>query len=90
MDAQLKAKWVEALRSGEFSQCQKEIGCDSHLCCIGVAGVVAGFSQNANWGTYDVAERLGLTADQREALIELNDWQNKSFPEIADYIEANL
>jgi hypothetical protein len=33
---------------------------------------------------------LGITPDQQQTLIDLNDEQDKSFDEIADYIETNL
>jgi hypothetical protein len=90
MDAQLKAKWVEALRSGDYTQQRHEIGIEKHLCCIGVCGVVAGIPQGGDWDSYYVAGRIGLTPDDRDILFEMNDAKGKSFAEIADYIEANL
>ena len=45
---EFKAKWVESLRSGKYKQgfdgylYQEEIG---SYCCLGVAGVVCGFSK---------------------------------------------
>jgi hypothetical protein len=48
MDADLKAKWVEALRSGEFKQAQGTLHDAKHdsYCCLGVLCKVAG----AEWG----------------------------------------
>jgi hypothetical protein len=37
-----------------------------------------------------LANYLSLNADQRSRLISMNDSARKSFPEIADYIEANF
>jgi hypothetical protein len=51
MDAQLKAKWVEALRSGDFKQAQgvlHDAKTDSY-CCLGVLCKVVG----AEWGEFD-------------------------------------
>jgi hypothetical protein len=52
MDAQLKAKWVEALRSGEFKQAQSELHDtrNDSYCCLGVLCKVVG----AEWTSFDV------------------------------------
>lgn len=92
MDAEIKRKWVEALRSGEYQQGRGSlVPDDDSLCCIGVGFCVALPSENvgASW-TDDAAERIGLTATQRDYLVRLNDEWKKSFAEIADYIDANL
>ena len=132
MDAQLKAKWVEALRSGEFKQAQgmlHDTKTDSY-CCLGVLCKVVG----AEWGVFEKevegddgyylatrdhvpvkdGELLGDTDSEelepsvcrkfgipnQSILMKLNDGKGKegapdyerpkTFPEIADYIEANL
>lgn len=37
MDADLKKRWVEALRSGEFKQGQHQLrNCNEEFCCMGV------------------------------------------------------
>jgi hypothetical protein len=91
MNIELKAKWVDALRSGEFTQQTLEIGAQKHLCCIGVCGVVAGIQQASNdWGSYAVSKLIGLTDEERDTLFKMNDTDQRSFAEIADYIEANL
>lgn len=92
MDQALKAKWVEALRSGDYRQIQFNIGEGNELCCIGVGATVAGMPPDggARFGTDVCAGTLGLSTDQKSALILMNDTENKSFSEIADYIEANL
>lgn len=97
MDAKLKADWVKALRSGEFEQTRRELANDacSAFCCIG-----AGY-QACIGNVYDLGEgnlerteaaslALGLTAYQQKRLVEMNDLQMKTFPQIADYIERNL
>lgn len=100
MDAKLKADWVKALRSGEFEQCRHELTNGmGGFCCIGVGYRVLGFgpqemgneiSTEDDGPTYVAAAALGLPSDIRDRLIELNDDERKPFPEIADYIEANL
>jgi hypothetical protein len=99
MDAQIKAKWVAALRSGEFEQGRGALSSEhsygayrlrkaNALCCIGVGCLVAFNSANES-GTEEASKRLGLTDAQETALVGMND-ADKSFLEIADYIEANL
>lgn len=48
MDATLKAKWVEALRSGEYKQAHATLK-DDHggYCCLGVLCEIAGLKINA-------------------------------------------
>lgn len=98
MDAKLKADWVKALRSGDFEQARGELANESHsaLCCIGVGYKVCIGGNLDKLGsasldrTFDAACRLGLLIEQQEALIRMNDSDRKSFPQIADWIEANL
>jgi hypothetical protein len=101
MDAQLKAKWVEALRSGTFKQERNGIGSTARkcLCCLGVGAVVV--NPDIDLVTTDDAVKAlfgeagwklnngGYSADIC-TLIEMNDLDERSFAEIADYIEANL
>lgn len=51
MDANLKAKWVEALRSGDFKQAQTELhnSASDSYCCLGVLCKVAG----ATWTSFE-------------------------------------
>jgi hypothetical protein len=101
MDAQLKARWVEALRSGEYTQERYSIGNKRRgcLCCLGVGAVVA--KPSIDLQSTDDAVRLlfgdagwdesnGGYCDTVMSLVNMNDTEDKSFAEIADYIEANL
>lgn len=38
----------------------------------------------------DALKGLGMTADQQETLVTMNDLQNRNFNEIADWVEENL
>jgi len=49
MDAEIKAKWLAALRSGEYQQAQGCLRIDDTFCCLGVLCDVAG-SDNAAAG----------------------------------------
>jgi len=87
MDAQLKAKWVEALRSGKFAQTQLELHNGSGHCCLGVLCRVAQIDIGDTEGAYRKVEEI---VGNYGPFVKLNDTDEKSFPEIADYIEANL
>jgi len=89
MDANLKTKWVEALRSDRFEQARRELqSCDGgSYCCLGVLCVVA----EIDLGNIDAAyRRLEKLVGNYDPLVDLNDIKGKSFADIADYIEANL
>ena len=111
MKPELKAKWVAALRSGEYTQARETL-CDEGdaFCCL---GVLLSISDKGYWNgplyeferEYDddgdpivcdgdlgrFGRRMFGISDTAEAsLITMNDDQNKSFAEIADYIESAL
>lgn len=96
MDAELKAKWVAALRGEDFIQHRGALcGPDEkHLCCIGVGLVVLKGADPEKSDTETAAQAIGLSDAQKDTLVDLNDGAantpEHSFWEIADYIEANL
>jgi hypothetical protein len=91
MDAELKAKWIAALRSGEYPQGRMSLrdGANRH-CCLGVLCAVAGRDLDPAYidDNYDFAE-TALSKPAADDLIAMND-DGKSFAEIADYIEQKL
>jgi hypothetical protein len=103
MDAELKKKWVEALRSGEYCQTREVLTDGAGFCCLGVLCEVQGIKKS-DLGHYFYAGELvndlgatdddtfqvgGLTAQRRDKLAGMND-NGQSFEEIADWIEENL
>ena len=102
MDKELKAKWVAALRSGEYRQAHGQLwdGTDGY-CCIGVLCRLQGATdQLLRLNRMNVApEELpneGLSTYMRSNLATMNDGiiatgrQPVTFAQIADYIEANV
>lgn len=96
MKKAVKEAWLSALRSGEYKQhcgslCNT-FGSDrlmtaNKFCCIGVIGSLKKLNVCA---THDVTDAVGLNIFQTDRLIAMNDIDKKSFPEIADWIEANI
>lgn len=101
MNQELKAKWVAALRSGNYKQAQGKLQDGDALCCLGVLReIVTPGSTESRGGQNQmpvqaVINALGipLYVGDSDALIaaatfsEMND-SGKSFSEIADAIEA--
>lgn len=119
MDAELKAKWVAALRGENYKQGRGFlcfVGEDetTRFCCLGVALDI----QGAEWETNKDDGRAlhckingdllrsnstrlnlvgafpGLSKEQIGLLMEMNDGsrehKQRTFPQIADWIEANI
>lgn len=95
MDPELKARWVAALRSGQYKQGHNFMFWDGGFCCLGVLAMESGASESdihdrtgvLDTGSVTALDRLGW--DCRQQLAVMND-HGKSFAEIADWIEANL
>ena len=52
MDAQLKQKWIQALKSGEYQQGQQVLcSDDDRFCCLGVLAKVAGADYEPSHGS---------------------------------------
>lgn len=102
MNPEIKAKWIEALRSGNYQQGIGALRLDCKFCCLGVlCDVVDASRWHGNCYSYDDHERLGmpqhaflrsieLRVEDAELLMSLNDEKRWSFEKIADYIEENL
>lgn len=95
MKPELKAKWVAALRSGEFAQGKGKLVDESgtRFCCLGVLERVSGTDIPT---IYKYANRLTVAFaegevpyHERNHLANMND-TGTSFASIADYIEKAL
>jgi hypothetical protein len=51
MNQQIKQQWIEALRSGEYSQAQEELRVGDSFCCLGVLCDIYSKSKGANFWT---------------------------------------
>jgi hypothetical protein len=99
MKAELKQKWIDALRSGVYQQTQgqitrrpNEFRADVAYCCLGVLLCVSGKHRVIQPGCNDDYDFLDaeIGAVNRHTLVEMNDMRGKTFAEIADYVEAKL
>ena len=105
MDVDIKRVWLEALRSGDYTQ-----GCDQLLntesggyCCLGVlchatGNMTHGCSHDSNGemsghGIFlhpSLGAHFSLSQEDQRLLAAMNDQQGKTFTEIAAYIEEHL
>jgi hypothetical protein len=99
MDKKLKAKWVKALRSGKYRQTRNVLSQNGAYCCLGVLRCLLpakvrklpmdheNYSEVLNAPQQKCA---GLVKAQQKKLAGMNDNKKLTFPQIADYVEANL
>lgn len=106
MKEQLVDDWIEALRSGLYTQGKFRLQCDGQYCCLGVLALlidedawcempIDGADNGWGWryGDSDI-DNQNLPSDILDfeiqgKLTNLNDRDNTTFEEIADYIEQN-
>ena len=93
MEAEIKSKWVEALRSGKYKQTTKVLRNFDGYCCLGVLREVMdphdttsleGAGEMLN---EDQIARANLSHKRARELAEMNDG-GCDFNEIADTIEG--
>jgi hypothetical protein len=100
MNQELKNKWIEALRSGKYKQGRNYLRMGDSFCCL---GVLCDVDDPSKWrANHFVSARMygdnlsclpdyfPLSPRARASLMRMNDVQNKSFEEIADWIEENV
>jgi hypothetical protein len=83
-------KWQKALESGEYQQglgtlYDKET---NSYCCLGVAAKLENI-QTTTQSYFKIEEIYGLTIDDTNKFIKLNDEERKTFKEIAEFIGEN-
>jgi len=105
MDVQLKAKWVEALRSGMYEQGRSYLRSGDSFCCLGVLCDVVDATKWSGAGDlkqyidgsdvcmgflpFSIKGSAKISSEAENHLTAMNDDGNP-FAKIADYIEANL
>lgn len=98
MDAKLKADWIAALRSGEFKQGSGWLRKAGKHCCLGVLCATAGLkisddgmaviNRGKPSGYRPLKTKCGVPDSVVSEAYMRNDG-GESFPEIADWLEAN-
>ena len=100
MDKDFVKKWIEALRSGKYEQGKGKLFKDNFYCCLGVAGICAQIplSEMYDKDSFfypkfkkypDLPKELSESVLGNKLAI-MNDCDEMSFNEIANYLEENL
>lgn len=99
---ELRQKWIDALKSGRYKQGKSALK-NKHggYCCLGVACDIVdpnGWKCGGFWRygemmymtspPEDVRRMIGITLSTQGQLILMNDFDGKSFFEIAEYLEG--
>jgi hypothetical protein len=81
MNPEIKAKWLEALRSGKYERTSSFLNDGRGMCCLGVlidvvdpegwerpqSGWVMGYKGETSFPPYDFCEQVGIPAPKRFA-----------------------
>lgn len=102
MKADVKEKWVAALESGKYPQIRGALRSVVGYCCLGVLCDIVdpsewvkdhdGFMYHGYSGNlpYEVRGMADLSVCVVDKLVNMNDEERASFPEIARYIRESL
>ena len=97
MNKEIKAKWIAALRRGEYPQTRGKLTDGEGYCCLGVLAKIQGapveeLVQKSTSLDYEGRNyRAGLSRKDCALLAEMNDGDGcepKSFDHIARYVQA--
>lgn len=96
-----RRKWVDALRSGKYAQTKTRLQSFNGFCCLGVACDISGLGYWADDRSFTIGDasaiasplpgvwdQLGISKSYERLFWRKNDFEDKTFPEIADFIET--
>lgn len=83
--------WIQALRSGKYKQCQVSMRKGDSFCALGLGYFKMSKKkwdmESGNQSRYNYLKERGIDV---ETIWMMNDAGHKTFPQIADWIEANI
>jgi hypothetical protein len=84
-------KFIDELRSEKYTQIfGGYYDNKGGFCELGLAAKVAGLEKNILRYNYWWNGSIGLSSDQLDIILHMNDKEKKTFNEIADYMESLL
>lgn len=92
MNAEVKEKWLAALRSGDYRKAKGRLSRGrNRRCCLGVLRDLVGGDER-DWHSnlsLDTEDRVGLNYSAQYELVDLND-RRRGWGPVCDYIEGRL
>jgi hypothetical protein len=96
MNPEIKAKWIEALRSRDYEQGYGFLCLNDKFCCLGVLTKIIKpnsyllASPHVKYPNLPIINKANLSEDAIQQLVDLNDSIRANFQEIANWIEEKL
>jgi hypothetical protein len=72
LNPEFKAKWLAALRSGEYKQGSNKLIYGDKYCCLGVACAISGVNDISSIGNYGFISTLDEVGDSLTLINEIN------------------
>jgi hypothetical protein len=75
MNPQIKQKWVDALRSGDYQQTQRRLHDENGFCCLGVLCDLYGKENNVEWDLTNNGHNVYVFQDKKGILpLSVIEW----------------
>lgn len=74
MKIEIKEKWVNALRSGEYQQGKGGLLCEGKYCCLGVLSDLYAKEHNIEWKEEEYSKFKSLLDSDKILPIEIRKW----------------
>jgi hypothetical protein len=87
MKADIKTKWVAALRSGDYQQTDAVLRLDSHYCCLGVLCDLYSRETGVAWSPNPHTYNLAMHNNDNTLPIEVRVWAHLA-DEYGAYVEV--
>lgn len=81
---EFKAKWLEALRSGKYNQCQGRLHKHGGFCCIGVAEEIMFPITGNSWGNEFVEDGFSYPVIEKTSTVTSTTSASNSLREVAN------
>jgi hypothetical protein len=79
MNPQIKQKWLNALRSGDYQQGQRYLRTNSGFCCLGVLCDLYGKENNVEWELLDVSTHYEFQGFESYLPSSVRKWANLEY-----------
>jgi hypothetical protein len=84
MSSNLKQRWLDALRSGKYTQLRCQLGWGYNRCGLGVLSDIT--QRQSYWVIMDIWPKTA--GDKISQIMNANDYEGLSFPALAEMIES--